>query len=158
MPTFFTDSASFNNVQVTGSTLLSGSGVVLRVIGSGSTIFSISGSSGEIFSISDSGSSTNLFSVSSGSTTILQIDSSKNVSISGSLIVTGSITGSLLGSSSYALTASYALNGGGGGVTQIVAGTNISISPAGGTGVVTINSTGGTGDTTAIEAQAWFLI
>ena len=37
--------------------------------------------------------------------------------------------------------------GGGGGVTQIVAGTNITISPAGGTGVVTVNSTasGGTG-------------
>lgn len=36
------------------------------------------------------------------------------------------------------------INGGGGGasgVTQIIAGTNISISPAGGTGVVTINST-----------------
>jgi len=32
---------------------------------------------------------------------------------------------------------------GGGGVTQIVAGTNVTISPAGGTGVVTINSTGG---------------
>ena len=31
------------------------------------------------------------------------------------------------------------------GVTQIVAGTNITISPAGGSGVVTINSTGGTG-------------
>jgi hypothetical protein len=35
----------------------------------------------------------------------------------------------------------------GGGVTQIVAGTNISISPAGGTGIVTINSTGGSGTT-----------
>lgn len=105
MPTFFTDSASFNNVQVTGSTLLSGSGVVLRVVGSGSTIFSISGSSGEIFSISDSGSSTNVFSVSSGSTTILQVDSSKNVSISGSLIITGSVTSSLLGTASYALKA-----------------------------------------------------
>ena len=32
---------------------------------------------------------------------------------------------------------------GGGGVTQIVAGTNVTISPAGGTGVVTINSSGG---------------
>jgi hypothetical protein len=38
-------------------------------------------------------------------------------------------------------------NGGGGGVTQIVAGTNISITPAGGTGVVTINADlGSTGD------------
>ncbi len=33
--------------------------------------------------------------------------------------------------------------GGGGGVSQIVAGTNVTISPAGGTGVVTINSSGG---------------
>jgi hypothetical protein len=37
---------------------------------------------------------------------------------------------------------------GGGGVTQIVAGTNVTISPAGGTGVVTINSTGGGGGST----------
>lgn len=35
--------------------------------------------------------------------------------------------------------------GGGGGVTQIIAGTNITISPAGGTGAVTINATGGGG-------------
>jgi len=44
--------------------------------------------------------------------------SAKTVNISGSLNVTGSITGSLFGtatSSSYAVTASYALNGGGGG-------------------------------------------
>ena len=34
---------------------------------------------------------------------------------------------------------------GGGGVTQIVAGTNVTISPAGGTGVVTINASGGGG-------------
>ena len=45
-------------------------------------------------------------------------------------------------SSSYAATASYALNGG---VTQIIAGTNISISPTSGTGSVTISSTGGGG-------------
>ena len=32
-----------------------------------------------------------------------------------------------------------------GGVTQIVAGTNVTISPTGGTGVVTINSSGGGG-------------
>ena len=45
-------------------------------------------------------------------------------------------------SSSYAATASYVLNGG---VTQIIAGTNISISPTSGTGSVTISSTGGGG-------------
>ena len=45
-------------------------------------------------------------------------------------------------SSSFATTASYALNGG---VTQIVAGTNVTISPAGGTGAVTINASGGGG-------------
>jgi hypothetical protein len=35
--------------------------------------------------------------------------------------------------------------GGGGGVTSIIAGTNITIDPPGGTGNVTINSTGGGG-------------
>ena len=45
-------------------------------------------------------------------------------------------------SSSFATTSSYALNGG---VTQIIAGTNVTISPAGGTGAVTINSAGGGG-------------
>ncbi len=43
--------------------------------------------------------------------------------------------------------------GGGGGVTQIVAGTNVTISPAGGTGVVTINASGGGGGGTEIGAQ-----
>lgn len=40
-------------------------------------------------------------------------------------------------SSSYATTASYALNGG---VTQLIAGTNVTLSPAGGTGIVTVNA------------------
>jgi len=52
-----------------------------------------------------------------------------NTQITGSLTVTGGITGSVL-SSSYALTSSYALSGG----------------------------SGGSGDTTAVEAQFWFLI
>ena len=68
---------------------------------------------------------------------------SGSLTISGSLNVSQGITGSLLG------TASWALNsvGGGSGVTQIVAGTNVTISPVGGTGVVTINSSGGGGTT-----------
>jgi hypothetical protein len=62
--------------------------------------------------------------------------------VTASFISASRITGSLFGSSSYSLTSSYALNGG---VTQIVAGTNISISPTDGLGAVTINSTGGSG-------------
>ena len=54
------------------------------------------------------------------------------------------------GSGSYVLTtngsdASWQPPGGGGGVTQLVAGTNVTISPVGGTGIVTINASGGGG-------------
>ena len=45
-------------------------------------------------------------------------------------------------SSSYALSSSYASNGG---VTQIIAGANITLSPTDGLGQVTISSTGGSG-------------
>ena len=64
-----------------------------------------------------------------------------------SLNVTSGVTGSLLGTASYAtqaLTASYATNGG---VTQIIAGPNITVSPTTGVGQVTISSTGGGGGT-----------
>ena len=44
--------------------------------------------------------------------------------------------------------------GGGGAVGQIVAGTGISISPAGGTGIVTINATGGTTNLVGIVSTA----
>lgn len=88
-------------------------------------------------------------------------------SFTGSLGVTAGITGSLQGTSSwaenavtasyitasnvvgtitsasYALTASYAMNGGGGGVTSITAGDGISVNQS--TGDVTITNTGGTG-------------
>ena len=75
-----------------------------------------------------------------------------NANISGSLSVTGSINGNLNGtatsasyvlnavSSSFANTSSYALNGG---VTQLLAGPNILLSPTNGLGQVTISSTGG---------------
>jgi hypothetical protein len=54
-----------------------------------------------------------------------------------------SLSGSLEGTASYATTASFALNGGGGGgaVTQILTGSNITISPSTGVGAVTINAT-----------------
>ena len=47
-------------------------------------------------------------------------------------------------SSSFALSSSYAANGG---VTQLLAGSNISLSPSNGLGQVTITSTGGSGGT-----------
>jgi hypothetical protein len=62
---------------------------------------------------------------------------SASYATSGNGSFTGSFTGSFIG------TASFALNGG---VTQLIAGTNISLSPAGGTGAVTITSTGGGGE------------
>jgi hypothetical protein len=108
MPIQYVDSGSFNNLQVTGSTVMSGSnGVVLQLKGQNNTIFSISGSSGELFSISDvGGSSVSLFSVLSNSANILDVKDTKQVNVSGSLIVTGSlnalnITGSLFGTASY---------------------------------------------------------
>ena len=55
---------------------------------------------------------------------------------------TGSFTGNLIGTASYATTASYALNGG---VTQLLAGSNITLSPTNGLGQVTVSSTGGGG-------------
>lgn len=89
------------------------------------------------------------------------LDVNGNTIVTGSLNVTAGITGSLLGtastasyitssnvvgtvtSASYATTASYALNGGGSGVTSIIAGTGISVNQA--TGDVTITNTGGAG-------------
>jgi len=71
--------------------------------------------------------------------------SKNNSIISGSLIVTQGITGSLFGTASYAtnaLTSSYALNGG---VTQLLAGPNVTLSPTNGLGQVTISSTAGGG-------------
>jgi len=95
MPIFYTDTASFNSLSVTGSTVMSASSnaTALQLIGSGSAIFSVSGSDGGIFAITGvTSSNANLFSVSSGSTDIFTVDLFKNVRISGSLIVTGSIT------------------------------------------------------------------
>jgi hypothetical protein len=66
-----------------------------------------------------------------------------NVNIStltGSLVQSSQTSSMSVLSSSYALTSSYAANGG---VTQIIAGTNVTISPTNGLGAVTINSSGG---------------
>jgi hypothetical protein len=69
------------------------------------------------------------------------VTKSANLTIS-SLNATQGLTGSLLGTASRAITASHALNGG---VTQITAGSGISINQS--TGNVTITNTGGSGAT-----------
>ena len=71
---------------------------------------------------------------------------------------TGTATPSLVAGTNITITGSFpnqtiAASGAAGAVTQIVAGTNVTISPAGGTGVVTINSSGGGGGGTEIGAQ-----
>ncbi len=55
-----------------------------------------------------------------------------------------SVSASYALSASFATTASYALNGG---VTQLIAGTNVTLSPAGGTGVVTVSASTGSSST-----------
>jgi hypothetical protein len=54
--------------------------------------------------------------------------------------VTSSASSSYAESSSYAITASYAENGG---VTRLIAGPNITLSPSGGIGIVTISASAG---------------
>jgi hypothetical protein len=64
-----------------------------------------------------------------------------SLTITGSVRSTGGFTGSLFGTSSYAiqaLSASYAANGG---VTQLLAGPNVTLSPTNGLGQVTVSAT-----------------
>jgi hypothetical protein len=65
---------------------------------------------------------------------------------------TGTATPSLVAGANISITGTFpnqtiTASGSAGAVTQIVAGTNVTISPAGGTGVVTINASGGGGGT-----------
>ena len=98
MAIFYTDSGSFNRLEVSGSLIVSGSG---------SAIISVSGSTGGLLQVSDLTAGANIFQITSASIDIFKIDQSKNVLVSGSLIVTGSITGSLLGTASFATSASF---------------------------------------------------
>jgi hypothetical protein len=112
MAIFYTDTGSLNRLEVSGSVLISGSG---------NSILSISGSSGGLLEVSDLTAEANVFQITSASIDIFTIHSNKKVAITGSLIATEGITGSLFGtasqatSASYSLTASFALNAGGGG-------------------------------------------
>ena len=123
--------AAGNTVQITGSLLVSGS-----ITGSlfGTSSFAVSASWAPSQTINTSSLAT------TGSNTFVG-----NQVITGSVNVSGSITGSLFGTASWAtnaMTASYALNGG---VTQLLAGPNVTLSPTNGLGQVTISSTSGGG-------------
>ena len=68
----------------------------------------------------------------------------------------GEVPAPLIAEAGYFLSTNGWVPGGGGGgaVTQIIAGTNVTISPAGGTGAVTINATGGSGGVTSVTGAA----
>lgn len=84
MATFYTDSGSFSELEVSGSVLVSGSG---------RDIFAVSGSNGGLLSVSDLTAGANVFQITSASVDVFKINQSKEVHVSGSLIVTGSILG-----------------------------------------------------------------
>lgn len=118
MAIFYTDSGSFNLVEVSSS---------LAISGSGSRIFTVSGSRGGLMEVSDILGSGDIFTISSASIDVFRVRAGQIVTITGSLGVLQGITGSLLGTASNAttssfaisasnsLTASFALNAGGGG-------------------------------------------
>ena len=84
----------------------------------------------------------------------LHVDTSVTASI-----FSGSFVGDLSGTASYAISTSYAdyaLTAGNGGVTQLVAGPNITLSPTNGKGNVTISSTGGSGYNTMTGSYGSF--
>jgi len=165
-----TQTASYVNplrqtVIVTGSLIVSGSSTFTNIgpanftgsvgilgktniYNSGSTVVDIQGSQGQLFSVTDalSGSLMSVNDVSG--LPILEVFSDDRIVVgtygAPALTVNGSsliATGSLLGTASYAnnvLSASYAANGG---VTQLLAGPNVTLSPTNGQGQVTISAT-----------------
>jgi hypothetical protein len=109
-----------NNIEITGSLIVSGSSSPLTVQGSGSTVFEVIGSEGTLFSVSDNLTQGSLFAVkdkngfplldvtrNTSSADIVTVGQSDLLIDSGSLMLTGSI--SVSGSVTNNLTASYAI-------------------------------------------------
>ncbi len=80
MAIFYTDTGSLSILEVTGSTLLSGSTTPLRVVGSGSNVMVVSGSKGALLELSEVVGSGALFTIASASVDVLNAYS-KGVSI-----------------------------------------------------------------------------
>ena len=112
MSTLSLNSGSLNDLQVTGSAMLSGSASqALKVYGSGSAILVVSGSLGGLLEIGDS-SSTDYLTVTSGSVNLLNVGStttimSGSVAISGSLTLNGSTVGGITSTQAYLIGMFY---------------------------------------------------
>lgn len=89
MAIFYSDTASFSEVEVSASLLVSGSG---------SNLLTISGSLGGLLSVSDLTAGSNIFQITSASIDIFKVNQNKQVHISGSLIITGSLIGNFTAS------------------------------------------------------------
>ena len=118
MPTFISNQAAFNGLQVTGSTAMSAStGIAARIVGTGASILAVSGTSGEILRVSDTVSSA-LFSVASASSNIFSVASNKAVGVNisaptYSLEVSGTVAFKTLQTSSVALSNVLMISGSG---------------------------------------------
>lgn len=86
MAIFYTDSGSFDQLEISGSLVISGSG---------KGILQVSGALGGLLEVSDLTAGENVFQLTSASVDIFKITPNKEVHISGSLIVTGSLVGQI---------------------------------------------------------------
>ena len=120
------------SVTITGSLAVNGSNVILTNQTSSMSVLSASYAA-TATSASYSVSST------SASYAVASTSASYSLNATSASYITGS---NVIGIVSNAISASYALNGG---VTQLLAGPNITLSPISGKGQVTISATGGSG-------------